>query len=104
MRSAAASRLLQADLAYTRTFGGSPVSISGRSRDSHYYTLRVAAAALEQGADWLQQHHPLDSAACRAEAAGYTASSSSSGHRRPDTTVRACCRLVSRRPRSSTLR
>ena len=51
------SALLRADLAYTRTFARNPCfDIWEEEQGLHYYTLRVAAAALEQGAQWLEQH------------------------------------------------
>ena len=55
--SAAVSALLRADLAYTRKHWRDPCfDIWEEEKGQHYYTLCVAAAALEAGARWLQEH------------------------------------------------
>jgi glucoamylase len=58
LRSAAvkadAAALIRADIAFTRGRWRMPsVDIWEEEKGHHYYTLRVAAAALEEGADWL---------------------------------------------------
>ncbi|MGH8142732.1 MAG: glycoside hydrolase family 15 protein [Steroidobacteraceae bacterium] len=76
---ASVSELLRADLGYTRRHAQQPCfDIWEEEHGLHYYTLRVAASALEQGADWLergaqqagvQQHGDLSEAqACRTQA------------------------------------
>jgi glucoamylase len=64
------ARLLKMDLAYARVHGRLPCfDIWEEERALHYYTLRVSAAALEQGSGWLQQRGEHDeAAACAAEA------------------------------------
>jgi glucoamylase len=63
--------LLRADLGYTRRhWRESCFDIWEEENGLHYYTLRVAAAALDAGASWFAQHgEDLDGLACRAEAA-----------------------------------
>lgn len=76
---AALSQLLLEDLAYVRRHGHEPCfDIWEEEHGWHYYTLRVSAAALEQGADWLDAQGSavqasvgalaLDAPACRAQA------------------------------------
>jgi glucoamylase len=71
------SELLRADLAYTLAHAHEPCfDIWEEERGLHYYTLRVAAAALARGADWLERGAAagaahgdgLDAQACRAQA------------------------------------
>jgi glucoamylase len=53
----AVSALLRADLAFTRQrWQTACFDIWEEEKGLHYYTLCVAAAALQQGAAWLQQH------------------------------------------------
>ncbi len=53
--SASVEALLRADLAYTRHYSPEPCyDIWEEDLGLHYYVLRVSAAALAQGADWLQ--------------------------------------------------
>jgi glucoamylase len=55
--SEALSGLLAADLAYTRKHWRDPsFDIWEEEKGLHYYTLCVAAAALEAGAGWLDEH------------------------------------------------
>jgi glucoamylase len=55
--SAALAALLRADLAYTRKhWGEACFDLWEEEKGLHYYTLCVAAAALEGGAGWLQEH------------------------------------------------
>ncbi|MGC2461329.1 MAG: glycoside hydrolase family 15 protein [Steroidobacteraceae bacterium] len=55
--SAAVSALLTADLAFTRKRWRDPCfDIWEEEKGLHYYTLCVAAAALEAGAGWLDEH------------------------------------------------
>ena len=55
--NAAVSMLLRADLAFTRNrWRTSCFDIWEEEKGLHYYTLRIAAAALEAGAAWLQEH------------------------------------------------
>ena len=68
---AAVAKLLRADLAYTLEHAGEPCfDIWEEESGLHYYTLRVAAAALEQGAAWLERTDGEPSAArqCREQA------------------------------------
>ncbi len=67
---AAVGALLRADLHYTRRhWRESCFDIWEEEKGLHYYVLRVAAAALDGGAAWLeQQEQRTDAAACRAEA------------------------------------
>jgi glucoamylase len=52
--SAAVARLLRADIAFTRGSWRTPsFDIWEEEKGHHYYTLRVTAAALEEGASWL---------------------------------------------------
>jgi glucoamylase len=66
----AVGALLRTDLNYTRRhWRTSGFDIWEEEKGLHYYALRVAAAALEGGAGWLeQQGQQADAAACRAEA------------------------------------
>jgi glucoamylase len=68
--NAAVGALLRADLDYTRRHGReSGFDIWEEERGLHYYPLRVTAAALDGGADWLeQQGQDGAAAACRADA------------------------------------
>jgi glucoamylase len=68
--SLAVGALLQADLRFTRAhWRESCFDIWEEEKGRHYYTLRVAAAALEGGAGWLtQQGEGPAAAACRADA------------------------------------
>jgi glucoamylase len=55
--SAAASTLLHADLAFARRYARVPCfDIWEEDLGLHYYTLCVSAAALDQGAEWLDAH------------------------------------------------
>ena len=64
--AADAAALIRADIAFTRGRWRMPsVDIWEEEKGHHYYTLRVAAAALEEGADWLDAQ---GSAGDRAEA------------------------------------
>jgi glucoamylase len=67
-RSVAA--LLRADLSYTRRhWREACFDIWEEEKGLHYYTLRVAAAALEAGADWFeQQADHAEALACRTDA------------------------------------
>jgi len=69
---AAVAKLLRADLAYTLNRWRMPCfDIWEEEKGLHYYTLRVAAAALQAGAAWLQQHgsaHQAQQAGAEAEA------------------------------------
>lgn len=69
--TAAAHELLRADLAYTRARWREPCfDIWEEELGAHYYTLCVAAAALDRGADRLEASgEPLEARACRADAA-----------------------------------
>ena len=68
---AAVSALLHADLAFTRTHWRIPCfDIWEEEAGLHYYTLCVAASALEAGAGWLEdQGDSREANACRADAA-----------------------------------
>ena len=64
--AAAAARLVRADLEFTRESWPTPsIDIWEEEKGHHYYTLRVAAAALEEGAAWLDAR---EAELCRAEA------------------------------------
>jgi len=64
--AAAAARLVHADLQFTRESWPIPsIDIWEEEKGHHYYTLRVAAAALEEGAAWLD---PREAELCQAEA------------------------------------
>jgi glucoamylase len=67
---AAAGALLRADISYARRhWRTSCFDIWEEEKGLHYYALRVAAAALDGGADWLeQQGNTGDASACRTEA------------------------------------
>jgi glucoamylase len=55
--SAAVATLLRADLAYTQKHWRDPCfDIWEEEQGQHYYTLSIAAAALDAGAGWLVQH------------------------------------------------
>ena len=65
--------LIRADIAFTRGRWRMPaVDIWEEENGHHYYTLRIAQTALEQGADWLDAHGSGDDRAeaqlCRADA------------------------------------
>ncbi len=64
-----ATALLQADLRFTRRHWSTPCfDIWEEEKGLHYYTLCVSAAALEQGAAWLDSRGQGDAAqACRSE-------------------------------------
>lgn len=70
--NAAVSMLLRADLAFTRNrWRTSCFDIWEEEKGLHYYTLRVAAAALEAGAAWLREQgsgHEAQETAAEAEA------------------------------------
>jgi glucoamylase len=68
---AAASALLRADLAFAHRHARLPCfDIWEEEEGLHYYTLCVSAAALEEGAGWLEEHGERDAAqSCRREAA-----------------------------------
>jgi len=69
-----AAALIRADIAFTRGRWRIPsFDIWEEEKGSHYYTLRVAAAALEEGAGWLEAHGDSNGDAreaqlCRADA------------------------------------
>lgn len=67
---AALRTLLRADLAFTQSRGGLPsFDIWEEETGLHYYNLRVSAAALAQGAGWLQAQGDTAAAdACRTQA------------------------------------
>jgi|GEM_PF-247045 len=67
----AAATLLRQDLAFTRAHWREPCfDVWEEELGSHYYTLCVAAAALDEGADWLDARGAAAEAqACRADAA-----------------------------------
>jgi glucoamylase len=69
--AAAAARLVRADLAFTRERWRVPCfDIWEEEEGLHYYTLCVAAAALEQGALWLERAGDVvESRGCAAESA-----------------------------------
>jgi glucoamylase len=62
--------LLRADLRFTlRHWRNASFDIWEEEQGLHYYTLRVAAQALQMGADWFeQQAEQADATACRADA------------------------------------
>jgi Glycosyl hydrolases family 15 len=66
----AAAQLLRADLAFTRNRWRIPsVDIWEEERGHHYYTLRVSAEALAEGARWLNSQGDMDEARqCHADA------------------------------------
>jgi glucoamylase len=66
----AAAALIRADLAFTRQHWRTPsIDIWEEEKGLHYYTLRVAAAALKGGADWLDERgDPQEAQRCRADA------------------------------------
>jgi len=66
----AVSALLSSDLAYVRSRWRQPCfDIWEEEKGLHYYTLRISAAALEAGSDWLEKHRiPAEAQACREEA------------------------------------
>jgi glucoamylase len=67
---AAAATLIRADLAFTRQHWRTPsIDIWEEEKGLHYYTLRVAAAALKEGAAWLDERGDAREAQlCRADA------------------------------------
>jgi glucoamylase len=70
---AKAAALIRADVAFTRgRWRMASVDIWEEEKGHHYYTLRVAAAALEEGADWLDAQGSAGDHAeaqlCRADA------------------------------------
>jgi glucoamylase len=68
--SEAASSLLRFDLAFTRRHWRTPCfDIWEEEEGLHYYTLRVSAAALSEGARWLENTEPGEAEICRHEAA-----------------------------------
>ena len=70
--AAQATALIRADIAFTRGRWRIPsVDIWEEEKGHHYYTLRVAAAALAEAADWLEAQGGSDLAeakVCRADA------------------------------------
>jgi glucoamylase len=59
----AVRELVRADLEFTRnTWPTASVDIWEEEKGHHYYTLRIAAGALEQGADWLERMGPYERA------------------------------------------
>jgi len=66
----AVSSLLRTDLAYVRSRWRQPCfDIWEEEKGLHYYTLRMSAAALESGSDWLERERlPAEAQACREEA------------------------------------
>ncbi len=73
--TAAASVLLHADLAFILAHALEPCfDIWEEERGLHYYTLRTAAAALEEGADWLEgREERREAQRCREAAAALLA-------------------------------
>ena len=67
----AVDALLRADLEFTRRHWREPCfDIWEEEKGLHYYTLRVAAAALDAGAGWFEQQGAgADALACRSDAA-----------------------------------
>jgi glucoamylase len=67
----AVDALLRADLGFTRRHWREPCfDIWEEEKGLHYYTLRVAAAALDAGADWFEQQGAgADALACRSDSA-----------------------------------
>jgi glucoamylase len=64
-----AERLLRIDLALTASHWREPsLDIWEEELGHHYFTLRVSAAALQQGADWLHARGMSDATTLRAEA------------------------------------
>ena len=68
--AAEVEKLLRADLAFTRGRWHIPsFDIWEEEKGHHYYTLRVAAQALEEGARWLESHSdPVQARQCRLDA------------------------------------
>jgi glucoamylase len=71
--TAEAAALIRADVAFTRGRWRIPsVDIWEEEKGHHYYTLRVAAAALEEAADWLEAQGSVSDSSeallCRADA------------------------------------
>lgn len=68
---AAVDRLLRADLQFTlRHWRDACFDIWEEEKGFHYYTLRLAAAALDAGADWFDQRGECaDAATCRGDTA-----------------------------------
>lgn len=71
--AARAAALVRADIAFTRSSWQTPsVDIWEEEKGHHYYTLRVAAAALQEGAAWLESQHGAqdiaDAQGCRTDA------------------------------------
>jgi glucoamylase len=76
--AAAVETLIRADIAFTRARWRIPsIDIWEEEKGHHYYTLRVAAAALEEGAHWLESDgdghtdghsDALEAQLCRADA------------------------------------
>ena len=63
---AAVEQLLRADIAFTRGRWRIPsFDIWEEEKGQHYYTLRVAAAALEEGAEWLESRGAADAEEAR---------------------------------------
>lgn len=63
---AAVEQLLRADIAFTRGRWRIPsFDIWEEEKGQHYYTLRVAAAALEEGAEWLESRGLADAEEAR---------------------------------------
>jgi glucoamylase len=63
---AAVEQLLRADIAFTRGRWRIPsFDIWEEEKGQHYYTLRVAAAALEEGAEWLESRGGADAEEAR---------------------------------------
>ncbi len=73
--TASASILLRADLAFTLAHALEPCfDIWEEERGVHYYTLRIGAAALEEGAEWLEaREERREAQTCRAGAAALLA-------------------------------
>lgn len=70
--AAAVAALVRADIAFTRARWRTPsIDIWEEEKGHHYYTLRVAAAALEEGAGWLEARgddgDPHQAQLCRAD-------------------------------------
>ncbi len=102
-----AERLLRTDLALTAAHWREPsLDIWEEELGHHYFTLRVSAAALNEGAEWLRAAGDASRGHRAAHrSAGHSRDARSvSGSRTTATTARASCRPAQRRPRCSTSR
>ena len=100
-----AARLLQSDLAFTAAHWREPsFDIWEEELGHHYYTLRVSAAALSGGAEWLRSEgraHDAEVLQARSRRR-FCECSKVSGSPTRATTVRESCQRARIRPRSST--